>query len=256
MDKIIISASIVLFEEDLTVLQKTISSFIKIKETKKLYLIDNTEDSRYKGVFIDSDIQYIENRMNLGFGTAHNKVIPLIQNYSKCHLILNPDVSFEPKVITDLLKQLNYDETIAMIAPKVLFLDGRHQFSCRRYPKIIELFGRRFSLLKPILKKTVDFGEYKDKDLNKPFYCQYLTGCFQLYNTSDFIAINGFDERYFLYMEDVDICRKIDLIGKRKLYYPMVIISHILKQGSLRKVNLFFRHLFSALKYYKKWGFK
>ena len=71
----------------------------------------------------------------------------------------------------------------------------------------------------------------------------------------DFIALNGFDERYFLYMEDVDICKKIDLLGKKKLYYPQEQIIHILKQGSLKNANLFFSHLSSAIKYFLKWGF-
>ena len=55
-------------------------------------------------------------------------------------------------------------------------------------------------------------------------------------------------------MEDVDICKKIDTIGKKKLYYPKEEIIHILKRGSLKNLTLFFRHSSSAIKYFLKWG--
>lgn len=254
MKKVLITASIVLYKEDLSVLKKTINSFLSFKEPKLLYLIDNTPSSNYKNLFKDNDIVYIENKKNIGFGSAHNKILPFIKNVSDYHLILNPDVSFNSEILSELISQLQNDHTLAMIAPKVLFLDETHQYSCRRYPKVLELIARRFSLIRPFFSKQLKYGIYKDKNLDEPFYCQYLTGCFQLYNTNDFLALDGFDERYFLYMEDVDICKKIDQLNKRKLYYPKVEINHILKQGSLRKLNLFLRHLTSAFKYYLKWG--
>jgi len=143
-----------------------------------------------------------------------------------------------------------------MIAPKVLFPDGRHQYSCRRYPTVSELLARRFTFLKSIFKKQIFKGTYRDKDLNQPFFAEYITGCFHLYKTKDFVKIKGFDERYFLYMEDVDICRKIDALGKKKLYFPQEEIVHVLKQGSSKNLKLFFRHTSSAIKYFLKWGFR
>ena len=56
-------------------------------------------------------------------------------------------------------------------------------------------------------------------------------------------------------MEDIDICRKIDDIGKKKLYFPKLEIVHILKQGSSKDIKLFFKHTSSAIKYFLKWGF-
>ena len=87
------------------------------------------------------------------------------------------------------------------------------------------------------------------------FFAEYITGCFHLYKTNDFVALNGFDERYFLYMEDVDICKKIDDLGKKKLYFPQEEIIHVLKQGSSKNIKLFIIHASSAIKYFLKWGF-
>lgn len=254
--KYTITGSIVLYNEKLEDLNKTITCFLEIPLSKKLYLIDNTSNRFFEYVFNDEVIEYIAIEENIGFGSAHNKVIEKISNKSIYHLVLNPDVFFEKHVIELLIKKIDEDDNLAMIAPKVLFPNGKHQFSCRRYPKVSELLARRFIFLKPFFKKIINYGQYADKNLDEPFYAEYLTGCFHLYKTADLLKINGFDERYFLYLEDVDICKKIDEIGKKKLYYPITTITHILKQGSLRNFKLFFQHTTSAIKYFLKWGFK
>jgi GT2 family glycosyltransferase len=254
-DKLVLTGSIVLFDESLTDLHKTIDSFLNLSFNKKLYLIDNTKTRFYEYVFINKDIEYITIEKNIGFGSAHNIIIDNIKSISKYHLVLNPDVSFKEEVIPNLIIALEKDQNVAMIAPKVLFPDKTHQYSCRRYPSVQELLARRFIFLKQIFKKVIFRGTYRDRNLNEPFYAEYITGCFHLYKTEDFVILNGFDERYFLYMEDVDICRKIDALGKKKLYYPNQEIIHILKQGSSKSTNLFFTHTSSALKYFLKWGF-
>ena len=253
--KIILSVSIVLFNENLIELTKTIECFLELPIRKKLFLIDNTPKKLFKNKFNQEEIEYISSEYNIGFGAGHNKIIHKIKDLSNFHLILNPDVTFKPSLLTNLIAQLEKDNNLSMIAPKVLFPNGEHQYSCRRYPLASELLVRRFRLLKPMFKATIFKGTYRDKNLNEPFYAEYITGCFHLYKTIDFIALNGFDERYFLYMEDVDICKKIDKLGKKKLYFPQEEITHVLKQGSSKSIKLFMIHSLSAIKYFLKWGF-
>ena len=255
--KIDISASIVLHNENLEELQATISCFLKVPLSKKLYLIDNTKNARFYAMFskIDNnEIEYIPNYKNLGFGRAHNLILQKIKNYSSFHLILNPDVTFEQNIIPKLIDELKNNPLSAMIAPKVVFPNKKMQYSCRRYPSPKELIVRRLGVLKQFFKKIILKGQYHDIGYKNSFNPEYLTGCFHLYKTEDFVAIEGFDERYFLYMEDVDICKKIDAYGKDKIYYPSLTIKHTLKQGSSKKAYLFIIHLISAIKYFKKWG--
>lgn len=254
-EKLEITASIVLYNENLDELKVTINSFLKVPLKKRLYLIDNTFSRRFQNIFHQPEIEYFAIGKNIGFGAGHNMIIDKIKNNSNFHLVLNPDVQFKEAIITNLISELEKDETLAMVAPKVLFPSGEHQFSCRRYPRFLELTARRFSFLKPFFEPAIYKGQYKDKDLTKSFYADYLAGCFHLYKTEDFVALKGFDERYFLYMEDVDICKKIDALGKRKLYHPQEEIKHVLKQGSSKSIKLFFRHTSSAIKYFFKWGF-
>ncbi|SDS38668.1 hypothetical protein SAMN05216503_2899 [Polaribacter sp. KT25b] len=250
-----LSASIVLYNENLEELTSTINAFLNVPLKKKLYLIDNTNKKRFQNIFNQKDVEYIAVGKNIGFGAGHNIVIDRIKNNSNYHLVLNPDVNFEKTVIPNLILELSKDESLSMIAPKVLFPSGEHQYSCRRYPHFLELVARRFPFVKPLFKPAVFKGQYKDKDLTNSFFAEYLAGCFQLYRTDDFVKIKGFDERYFLYMEDVDICRKIDQLDKKKLYYPEEVIFHVLKQGSAKDLKLFLRHSSSVIKYFVKWGF-
>jgi len=250
-----ISATIVLYENDIKVLKKTIESFLQIPLKKRLFLIDNSKRNILENEVNNPEISYQFIGRNIGFGAANNLVIQRIKNNSKYHLILNPDVTFSSDVIPSLIKAFQNEDNIAMIAPEVLFPDGRRQYSCRRYPTFRDLFIRRSGFLKRIFSSVIHKGEYKDKDLTKSFYPDFVHGCFMLFKTQDFIKIEGFDEHYFLYMEDVDICKKIDVIGKKKMYYPNKQITHILKKDSSKNVRFFLIHFISSIKYFKKWGF-
>ena len=251
-EKLDITASIVLYNEDLEELTKTINCFLRVPLKKRLYLIDNTDGKLFQNIFNQQEIEYIAVGKNIGFGAGHNVVIDRINSNSNFHLLLNPDVNFKEAVIPNLISELKKHENVAMIAPKVLFPDGRHQDSCRRYPLVSELFARRFTFLRPIFKSTVFKGQYKDIDLNNSFFAEFITGCFHLYKTDDFLELKGFDERYFLYMEDVDICKKIDDLGKNKIYYPSNGIIFVSSQTSFNDIKKILRYFEIALiKYFK-----
>ena len=101
-----ITGSIVLYEENLKDLHTAIECFLNIPIQNKLYLIDNTPTKFFEYVFVNENIKYIPVEENIGFGSAHNKVIDKIEKYSDYHLILNPDISFKPKIITTLIKMI------------------------------------------------------------------------------------------------------------------------------------------------------
>ena len=254
-DEYDISATIVLYENDIEILKKTVQSFLKIPLKKRLFLVDNSKINLLEKKFQSPEINYHFVGKNIGFGAGHNLVLEQIKQRSKYHLILNPDVSFSGEVVSNLIEEFQNKEDIAMIAPKIVFPNGNNQISCRRYPSILDLFIRRSGFFKRIFKAAILNGEYGDKDLNKSFYPDFVHGCFMLFKTVDFIKIGGFDKRYFLYMEDVDICKKIDATGKKKKYYPNEQITHILNKGSSKNARLFLIHFISGIKYFKKWGF-
>jgi GT2 family glycosyltransferase len=244
-----ITASVVLFNEDLETLKKTVDSFLKTPLEKKLFLIDNSPKNRLERYFRHPEIEYIFVGKNIGFGVAHNIILDKIN--LEFHLILNPDVVFSSKVIPALIKILKEEPSVSFVTPKVLYPNKEVQKVCRKHPTILGLLNRRLKLFKSVGISN----EYKNQDFDKRFYPDFIHGCFMLFKTIDFQNLKGFDTRYFLYFEDADICRKIDFTGKYILYYPKVQITHQYRRSSSKSVKLFLHHLSSALKYFFKWGF-
>jgi GT2 family glycosyltransferase len=244
-----ITASIVLYKENFETLKNTVDSFLKLSIKKKLYLIDNSPTNNLGTHFKNAEIEYIFVGKNIGFGKAHNLILDKIN--SDFHLILNPDVVFLSNVITSLINKLRGEENVSFITPKVMYPNTKLQYVCRKHPTILDLINRKLKISK---NKTLT-NEYRNQDLTKSFYPNFIHGCFMLFKTTDFKEIKGFDERYFLYMEDADICRKIEVTNKKILYFPEVEITHQHQKGSSKRIKLFFYHLSSAIKYFLKWGF-
>ena len=245
-----ITASIVLYNQNINVLKKTVTSFLNTPFKKKLFLIDNSKNNQVKDILKSNDIEYVFTGKNIGFGKAHNLILNKIQ--SDFHLILNPDVAFSPDIISALMNQLLQNKEVSFITPKVIYPDKSLQYVCRKHPTLFNLINRNLKIFKRLALKN----QYRDSDLNKPFYPDFIHGCFMLFKTEDFKILNGFDERYFLYMEDADLCRKIDRSGKKIMYFPEVNIIHQHQKGSFKSLKLFFYHISSAIKYFLKWGFR
>ena len=245
-----ITAAIVLYKENIAEVTETIESFLQVSISKQLILIDNSPTDILKNEFIHPEIRYLFVGENIGFGSAHNLILNSIN--SEFHLILNPDVVFSPEVIPTLIKVLEEEENVSFVTPKVRYPNKEMQKVCRKHPTTIGLLNRRLGF-----SNAGSFSdEYKDEDFEKIFYPDFIHGCFMLFKTVDFQNLKGFDMRYFLYFEDADICRKIDNMGKRKLFYPKVEITHQYRQGSSKSLKLFLWHTSSAIKYFLKWGFR
>ena len=136
-DKIEISATIVIFKEDIDTLQKTINCFLNTPLLKKLYLVDNSPTNELKDTFKHPEVGYIFNGKNLGFGCAHNLIIPKLN--SDFHLILNPDVIFDSQVLPNLISELKRQENISMISPQLLSNDGTLQYTSRKNSKFFRI---------------------------------------------------------------------------------------------------------------------
>ena len=120
---------------------------------------------------------------------------------------------------------------------KIVYDTGEDQHGARLIPTPLNLFARRF----PHLCQKLD-QQYllKDYSLNQPYFVPYLSGCFMLFDAAKLLAINGFDERFFMYMEDVDLSRRCaDQFGT--VYYPLAQVVHVHEQASY-KTNNYLKH--------------
>lgn len=249
-----ITACIVLYKNDPTILKNAVNSFLNSGLNLRIYLIDNSPTSNLKSNFLDNRIDYYHNPSNPGFGTSHNIAIKkAIQLKSEFHLILNPDIYFDDQVISELARYARENKNVGLMMPKVLYPNGKIQYLCRLLPSPYELFLRRFfsgfNFIKKINRKSVlEFTGY-NKIMNVP----YLSGCFMFCRTEVLEKIGGFDERFFMYMEDVDFSRRIHK-NYLSIFYPKVEIYHNFEKGSFKNFKLLKYHIISAIKYFNKWG--
>ncbi len=252
----LVTATIVIYRPRMDWLFKSIQSFIaKNNFKKKLFLIDNSPKSNKElESLANEQIEYLFNNRNLGFGRAHNIGIKMaIAEGSDFHLILNPDVLFDSDILIELTNVLSNDETIGLISPKIEYENGEIQRLCKLLPNPKHLIFRRFLKNSPKLEKLNQELELQMFGYDQIAEIPWLSGCFLLVRTSYLQKIGGFDERFFMYMEDIDLSRR-SLKLFRNIFYPNVSIQHLYEKGSYKSKKLTFIHLISAIKYFSKWG--
>jgi len=249
------TVSLVTYHNSPELVLNAIQSCLSSSLCDKVYVIDNSRTSALQTALQHELIEYHFTGKNLGFGRAHNVAI-LKKPLSKYHLILNPDVSFGPETLDALMDYMDSQQDIGLTIPKVLSQDGQMQYLCRRLlPTPWILIGRRFmpTFLKKRWQDKFDQYELKDRDPNEIMDVPCISGCFMLVRSKILTEIGGFDERFFMYLEDVDLCRRIGQ-KSRIVYYPKVEICHGWSRASYRNIKLMRMHMTSAIKYFNKWG--
>ena len=106
---------------------------------------------------------------------------------------------------------------------------------------------------KKVIEKQDYLYEMRDLGYEKIREVPLLSGCFMFLRTEIFVKVNGFDERFFMYMEDFDLCRRIGEISKI-IFYPEVEIFHNHAKESFKNKKMMWEHIKSAIKYFNKWG--
>jgi len=227
----------------------------------EIIIIDNnSSDNSAKVItnFIDiygSDIKLIINKENIGFTKACNQGIEIsIGNYI---LLLNPDTEIVENSLDLLYKKFIPENSFAAIVPQLLNTDGTIQYSCRKLPGYIDLYFEIF-LLSSIFSTSTFFSRWKMKyfshdeetEVEQPMAAAFLV------KKSVLDVINNFDESYYMFFNDVDLCKKISDKYMKILFYPEAKIIH--KKGiSINKDHAKMIKAWNSdcLKYFKKYHY-
>lgn len=248
-----IMASIVAFKNDQETLKKTIDSFLGVDLKTHLYVLDNSPTDELKKACASCRVEYIFNNKNLGFGAAHNMAIRRMMGRTKYTLILNPDVYFNKGELEKLFDFMEKNPDIGLSMPKVLYPDSSLQYLCRLLPSPYDMLLRKIDIKIPLLNSIRFRYELKFADYNKLMEVPYLSGCFMFVRTNVFEKTGIFDERFFVYFEDVDLSRRIHQ-SYRTVYYPQVTITHGYARASYKDSIILKQHISSGIKYFNKWG--
>ena len=224
--------------------------FTRLEEELQEYKRKDEEFLRHEGRGFR--LEYIK-QPNRGYGAGHNVALrKAIELGSQYHLVVNPDVWFGADVIPALWRLMEDDESIAQVMPKVFFLNGSVQRLAKLCPTPMDLFCRFFMPGKFIAKRNDKF-ELKHSGYDKVMDVPYLSGCFMFFRVSALKSEGLFDERFFMYIEDLDITRRLHAKYKT-LFYPSVSIYHRFSRLSYHKWRMSLVHMISVVKYFNKWG--
>lgn len=247
-----ITASIVTYYTNLIDLERIINCVLQ-SSVNKLYIVDNSSyESIKEFVEMYSIVEYIPN-INNGYGAGHNIAIKkAIDNNAIYHVVLNPDIYWTENVIERLISYMDENNDVGQIIPKVFYPDGRLQYLCKLVPSPMDLIFKRFLPAKWTEKRLhkfqLRFTGY-DRIMNVP----YLSGCFMFFRVSALKEIGLFDERFFMYPEDIDITRRMHAKYKT-IFYPFVSIVHAHAAASKTSKKMLKIHIFNMIKYFNKWG--
>ena len=247
-----ISASIVLYKTNPSELQHVYQCFVQSQVNFQLLLIDNSPDDRLRNVLHDDHVEYFFTGRNIGYGRGHNLAIKKILNQSEFHLVINSDITFLPHVIGSLVDYMKIHTDVGQVMPKVLSPEGATQYLCKLIPTPFDLIFRRF-LPPSVLKKRKEKFQLIFTGYNKIMEVPYLSGCFMLLRTAAVKEVGLFDERYFMYPEDIDLTRRINEKYKT-IYFPEVFIIHDHAQESYKRGDMLLIHTANIIKYFNKWG--
>lgn len=180
------------------------------------------------------DVRFIENAENVGFAQANNQAARLARG--EILLFLNPDIELTEGAVNNMAAGLGLDPSIAILGPKVLNADGSLQYSCRSFPTIWTGLFNRYSLMTRFFPENRHSARYlmTDFDHNSAKEVDWLSGCCMMTPRSMFFKIGLFDENYFLFNEDVDLCKSAKTNGCKVVYYPSAVVYHHITSSNRR----------------------
>ena len=215
-------------------------------------------------------IIFITSEKNIGFGKSVNRALEKAQG--EYILIINADIVIDKKeTIEKMIDYLKNNPEIGIIGPNLLNINNTRQVSCFRFYTPAVIACRRTFLGKTKWGKKVlshflmdDVFKKNNLEKDKPISVDWLMGSALLVKKEAIEKVGYFDERFFMYLEDTDWCRRFWKAGYKVVYFPQVQMYHYHIQASKKKggvFDLFFSkytriHLSSAIKYFLKWGFK
>jgi GT2 family glycosyltransferase len=199
----------------------------KIVDNVKVVLTINIpEDESVLSKHCGLPMTILRNAVPKGFGGNHNAAFRAVE--SDVFVVVNPDIRISA-IDWNIFLSPFVKPSVGACAPLVLSAEGKIEDSARRFPTLTRLFARVV-----FGKRVCDFAIGKNE-----LEVDWAAGMFVAYRSTSYAKIGGFDERYYMYMEDADICRRLRNNGWNTIVTPKVSVVHDAQRASRRS----FRHL-------------
>lgn len=245
--------SIVIYKNKFSDLELLLEHLVKTPHV--ITIIDNSPDNDIEeSLKRYNSVKYIFNNSNLGYGKGNNIAInQSIANNHTYHVVLNPDIEFRSDVLDELTLFMNAHPHVGLCMPNIVYPNLNRQYLTKLLPTPWNLFARRIRFLKRWNRKANKRYELRSTNFQTPFSAPSLSGAFMFMRTSVLIKTGGFDERFFMYCEDIDLSRRINQVSKT-MFVPTNPVIHRYTKGSYKFNKMLFYHVRSAFQYFNKWG--
>jgi hypothetical protein len=182
-------------------------------------------------------LDIIRNKVPRGFADNQNQAFALAAGKYFC--VINPDIRFDEDPFAALITCLK-DASIGVAAPLVLGEIGEMEDSARHFPTPLKIFCKAVGGCKG--------SDYTIK--NETIYPDWIAGMFMVFRREVFIELGGFDQRYFLYYEDVDLCARLRLMGYEVALCPVAKVVHHARRHSHKDLKYLKWHLASMTRFF------
>ena len=233
-----ISASIITHGHG-AMLTKLLEQLLAFPEVEQVIVTLNINESI--ALPKDNRITLIQNKEPKGFGANHNYAFTKCKSSHFC--VLNPDIEFDANPFPCLLSSL-LDAQVGLVAPMVKNEAGGIEDSIRTFLTPISILRRRLLGHREV---------HRFKEGNPNFCVEWVGGMCMFFPSSAYAAINGFDEQYFMYVEDADICTRLWLAGYRVIACPGAAVIHDARRTSRKNWQHFRWHITSLFRYFWKY---
>ena len=245
-----LSACIVLYHSGMHVLH-AVQCFQESDIELELHVVDNSPGGTL-GEHLQwqcPGVQYYPQRKDLGYAGGCNLVIPNLR--SQYHLVCHPDVTFDDKLLSNMVAYMERNKDCVILTPKVLNADGTEQFLPKRATTLKYLLGSALKKWPGPFKAWNAEYTLEGADIRTPTSVEVADGCFLLIRTGILRQLQGFDPKFFLTHEDTDLSRRAIEYGAI-VYHPDMVVTHAKAEKS-RNWPEMLKRLCGALRYLRKW---
>ena len=247
-----LNVSIVLYHPDWQQVTDLTEVILQSNYVHRVFWIDNSP-SPQSPESLDSRIEYRHNPYNMGYGAAHNIAIrESFYDDIPFHLVINPDIILTQEALDGMLQFMVQHPEVGSLMPKVLYPNGEIQRLCKLLPSPMDVFGRRF-LPSSWMRRRNQIYEMHASGYDRIMNVPYLSGCFMLLRTQAVQQARLFDERFFMYPEDMDLTRRIHR-DYLTVFFPHATIIHNHERASYKSLKMLWIHVVNMCRYFNKWG--
>lgn len=245
--------SFVLYRTQDSEIRSAVDQVLSSARNYHVALVDNSLPELNLKSFDDPRITIIRPGANLGYGAGHNLALRRFAGLTRYHFVLNTDLSFTPTAIAEMISFMDARPDVGLSMPLVNYPDGKRQHLCRLLPRPIDILARAFFPDQRWAKTLNRRYELHDWAYDAPLSIPFLSGCFMALRAEALAQAGLFDERFFMFAEDLDLSRRLHRIS-RTVLCPEVSVVHQYRTKAQRSSLLRSYLIRSFISYFNKYG--